>query len=127
MTAYNASTPQPVFFGAVASLSSTLNVEPDGPQLDSVNELHEALVGLTHSEDGGAFADDGNDTTGASRLLHFNGALYFGDIPTTFNNLVNILAPGVSSAPDFLQTQLTRHRRSCVLNCLKAFGGGAAM
>ena len=129
MTAYNASTPQPVFFGSVASISSALNVEPDGPQLDSVNELHEALVTLTHSEDGGAFTDDGSDNTGAARLLHFNGTLYFGDVPTTFTNLVNFPLPGPSSAPDFLQTQLQLGTGAGrVLNRPEVtFGGGAAI
>ena len=129
MSAYNASTPQPVFFGAVASISSTVNVEPDGPQLDSVNNLHEAIVTLTHSEDGGGFVDDGNDTTGAAKLLHFNGTLFFGDIPTTFNSFANTPTPGVSSAPDFLQTQLQLPAGAGrLLNRPEVtFGGGAAI
>ncbi|MBK7997363.1 MAG: LamG domain-containing protein [Verrucomicrobia bacterium] len=129
LSSYNASEPQPVFFGAVASISSTLNVEPDGAQLDSVNELHESLVTVSHSENGGEFTDDGNDTTGATRLLHFSGLLYSGDIPTTFKNLANTPAPGTVSAPDFLDTQLQLPTGAgqLLLRPEVTFGGGGVI
>ncbi len=128
LSSYNASDPQPIFFGAIASISSVLNVEPDAVQLDSVNELHEGLVTFSHTENGGDVISDGSDTTGPARLLHFNGLMFSGDIPTTFNTFGNTPAPGTVSAPDFLATQLQLPSGGGALLFRPeiTFGGGAA-
>ncbi len=127
LSAYNASDPQPQVFGAVASLSAPLAVEPDGVQLDPVNDLYEATVVLSHNEDGGDFAEDGRDATAATRLLHFNGLLYSGDIPATFTNLANTPAAGIVAAPDYLNTQfqLPASAARLWLRPEVTFGGGA--
>lgn len=129
LSSYNASDPQPVFFGAVASITSALNVEPDGVQLDSVNELYDGIVTLSHTENGGDAILDGSDSTSSTRLLHFSGLMYSGDIPTTFNNLANTPAPGTVSAPDFLNTQLQLPTAAgrLLLRPEVTFGGGGVI
>ena len=124
---YNAS--DPATAAGLVVLVPTLNVEPDA-NLDSVNFTHTPTVTLSHQEVGGAGAVvDDVRALAASPLLHVNGALYFGDIPTTFSNLVNSPLPGPSSAPDFLQTQLQLASGSGrVLNRPEiTFGGGGAI
>jgi len=124
---YNAS--DPVAASGLVVIAPTLPIEPDA-NLDSVNYTHTPTVTLSHEEVGGAGAVvDDLRALATSPLLHFNGALYFGDIPTTFSNLVNSPLPGPSSAPDFLQTQLQLATGSGrVLNRPEVtFGGGGAI
>ncbi len=125
--AYNASEP-PSAAGLVVS-ASTVGIEPDS-NLDSVNGQQAPTVTLAHEVAGdgvGVVVDEVRVFPPAS-LLHFNGTLYFGDIPTTFTTLVNNPTAGVSSAPDFLATQLQLPAGSAKLSAKPeiTFGGGSA-
>jgi hypothetical protein len=106
--AYVASSPQPAIAASgFAALPGSANVQPaGGVQLDSVNDLHQAVVTLSHNEGGGSFIEDGSDLSAPARLFHFNGTLMFGSIPTVFTDLGGVPAPGVASPPTHLQTQL---------------------
>ena len=128
MTAYNASSPQPLFFGTVASLSSTIYVQPNEVNLDSVNNLHEGVNTLSHNENAGAFSNDGSAATDATRLLHFNGHVIFGGIDTIVTNIVNTPAPGTVVAPSYVQSQLQLAADGAYLAAAPGFtfGGGAA-
>ncbi|HVM48468.1 MAG TPA: LamG domain-containing protein, partial [Candidatus Acidoferrum sp.] len=129
MTAYNASSPQPIVFGAVASVSDSLSVQPSsGVQLDSVNNLHNGVVTLSHSENGGAFNVDGSDTTVATRLLHFDGNLYFGSIQTVFTSIANAPTPG-SLGGGGIGSQLAVNNNSGTLTANPAYhyGNGATL
>ena len=128
MTAYNASSPQPSVFGGIASFASTMYLEPDGVQLDSINNLYQAVHSLTHTENGGASLDDGSDSTEAARLLHFNGHVLFGGIDTILNNVINTPASGPITAPTHLQSSLQLAAGGAYLAAAPGFkfGGGAA-
>jgi len=73
--AYNASSPPGSgFAGGLATINESLTVEPaNGVQMDSVNNTHQMTATLRHSENGGAFVNDGTEATQVARLLHFNG------------------------------------------------------
>ncbi|MEP6663109.1 MAG: LamG domain-containing protein, partial [Verrucomicrobiota bacterium] len=128
MTAYNASSPQPLLFGSVASLSSTVNLEPDGVQLDSINTLYQGIETLTHTENGGAVANDGSQITDATRLLHFNGTIYFGPVATTISNIANTPTAGTVFAPNYLQAPIQLAANGGFVSAYPnvKFGGGAA-
>ena len=128
LTAYNASSPQPLFFGSIASLSSTIYVQPNGVNLDSVNNLHEGFNTLSHNENAGAFANDGSVPTDATRLLHFNGHVIFGGIDTIVTNLINTPAPGAVVGASYVQSQLQLAAGGAYLAAAPSFtfGGGAA-
>jgi hypothetical protein len=74
--------------------------------LDSINNLHEGVVTLSPSENGGAFTNDGGAITDPARLLHFNGHVMFGNIDTIVTNVANTPAPGTIVASSYLQSQL---------------------
>lgn len=129
MTSYNASSPQPLFFGGVASLTSGLNIQPGGGvQLDSVNNFHQGVVTLSHSENGGSFSTDGTDTTDPARLLHFDGNLLFGSIQTRFTSINNSPAPGALSGGG-IATQLAVNNNSGTLTANPSYhyGNGTAL
>lgn len=106
MTAYNASEPQPSrIFGSVAPITTDVLIEPDNIQLDSVDALYEGTVALSHNENGGAFASDGDEATDATRLLHFNGTIWFGPVQTVFTNLTTASSGNVF-APNYLQSPI---------------------
>ena len=129
MSAYNASSPQPIVFGSVASVSAALNVQPaSGVQLDSVNNLHNGVVTLSHSENGGSFLADGSDMTDPARLLHFDGTLFFGTIQTLFTSIANAPTPGVLGGGG-IASQLAVNNNSGTLTANPAYhyGNGATL
>jgi hypothetical protein len=64
-------------------------VQPAG-QLDSVNATYIAIVRLSYTNQPGQTSIAVNSMTNPStRLLHFNGALNFNDIETTFTRVLN--------------------------------------
>ena len=128
MSAYNASTPQPLTSGSIASLNSTINLEPDSVQLDSVNNLYEAVETLTHNENGGTFSNDGIDVTDPARLLHFNGHVFFGNIEAVVTNIINTPTSGTITAPTHLASQLQIAAGGAYLAAAPGFkfGGGVA-
>ena len=129
MTAYNASTPQPLVSGSIASLNTAINLQPEvGLQLDSVNNLHESTVTLSHTEDGGAVISDGTETTDPARLLHFNGHVFFGNIDTIVTNILNTPTAGTNTPPTHVATQLQIAPGGAYLAIAPGFkfGGGAA-
>ena len=69
------------------SFSNPLALEPNGVQLNSVDTLHQIITTLSHNENGGALVVDQTNTSAATRLLHFNGNLFFGPLLTLFTNL----------------------------------------
>jgi len=84
-------------------------VEPTNPtQLDSVNNTYRATVFIQHTEHPIAnLTYTGNAiTTPATRLLHFNGTLLFGSLPTTFLSIFNsppVNAPTAAGVPTVLE------------------------
>jgi len=69
------------------SAAQILSAEPNGVQLNSVDNLHQIITTLSHNENGGALATDNISTNALSRLLHFDGNLIFGPLLTLFTNL----------------------------------------
>ena len=67
--------------------ASALPAEPDGVQLDSVNTLHQFTTVMLHNENGGTFTSDATNSSGPTRLLHFDGQLFCGPLLTRFTNL----------------------------------------
>lgn len=128
MAAYNASLPQPVVFGSVAALASTINLDPDGVQLDSINSLYEGIERLTHTESGGPVLNDGSETTGGAQLLHLNGTIWFGPVATVITNIANTPAAGSLFAPNYLQAPIQVGASGGYVAAYPAvtFGGGAA-
>lgn len=127
MAAYNASSPQPVVPGGIASISSTVNLEPDGAQLDSIASLYEAIETLTHTENGGAVLNDGSETTGGARLLHFNGTVLFGPVATVITDIANTATASSLFPPTYLQSpiQVNANGGHVAAFPAVAFGGGA--
>jgi len=128
--AYNASTPIGSGIGSgVATINQSLNVAPaDGVQLDSVNNFHQLTATLSHNENGGAFSTDGTESAGATRLLHFNGHVFFGNIETVLTNVINTPTNGTITAPTHLASQLQLGPGGAYLATAPGFkfGGGAA-
>lgn len=103
---FNAATPSADPGGVKGS--PALDVDPeDGIQLDSVNESYELDVAAGFTSEGGPAEDLGTVTLPPSRLLHFNGRVYFGEVETVVTNLSNAPAPGPTFAPDYVQSQLS--------------------
>ncbi len=128
MTSYNASSPQPTVGSSIVALASTVHLEPDGAQLDSINSFYEGVETVTHSEDGGPFISDGSDTSAATRLLHFNGTIIFGPLATVITNIANVPAAGNLFAPDYVQSlfQVGVNGGSVSIYPNVKFGGGGA-
>jgi hypothetical protein len=129
MSAYNASSPQPLVFGSVASLSSTLNLQPaGGVQLDSVNNLHNDVVTLSHSENGGSFLADGSDMTDPARLLHFDENLFSGSIQTLFTSIANAPAAGAPGGGGIArQLAVNNNSGTLAANPAYHYGNGATL
>lgn len=127
MTAYNASSPQPVSGGVLAQ-STLMALQPQaGVQLDSVSALHQSVVTLSHNVSGSAFTIDGSDTTPAARLLHFNGRLMHGNVESIFTNLLVAPVLGTSFAPTHQRAYIQIPIDSAYLTLAPAvkFGGVA--
>lgn len=90
------------------AFADTLNLEPaDGVQLDSVNHTFMAIVTIGHTETPGQPAVVGNSRGAtATRLLHFNGNLHFGEIKTRFESIANNPGP-ISFPPNAVETLLS--------------------
>src|ERR1017187_2853035 len=69
------------------SSTNTLSAEPNGVQLDSINNLHQFSTVMSHNENGGAFISDCTNSSGPTQLLHFDGNLFCGPLLTMFTNL----------------------------------------
>jgi hypothetical protein len=67
--------------------ATALNAQPNGVQLDSVDNLHQLAVTLSHNENGGAFSADSTNTSDAAQLFHFDGNLFAGTFLAIFTNL----------------------------------------
>ena len=67
--------------------TTALNAEPNGVQLDSVDNLHQLAVTLSHNENGGAFNLDATNASDAAHLFHFDGNLFAGAFRAIFTNL----------------------------------------
>jgi hypothetical protein len=102
---FNAATPQA---GAGGILQTpALNVEPDtGTQLDSINDSFQLLVAADYRINGGPITSVEGALLPATRLLHFNGHVYFGNIETVVTNVGNTPAAGLVSPPTHLQSSL---------------------
>jgi hypothetical protein len=86
--AYLAASPMPTTAAnGRLTYATALNAEPNGVQLDSVDNLHQLVVTLTHSENGGAFTLDFTSTSDAAQLFHFDGNLFAGTFRAIFTNL----------------------------------------
>ncbi len=86
--AYNASSP--ISSGAANGqlfLTPNFNLQPaSGVQLDAVDNQHQAVAVLSHSENGGAFSSDATNSSVATRLLQFDGNLFCGSVLTLISN-----------------------------------------
>lgn len=128
LAGYNASSPPGVgAAGGFVALNSALQVQPDA-QIDSVNNLHQLAVTLSHAENGGGFVTDGTEVTAPARLLHFNGHVFFGPIETIVTNIVNTPTNSTITAPTHLATtmQIASGAASLAIAPSFKFGGGGA-
>lgn len=83
---------------AVSAQSQVLTLTPTNPNtLDSVNKTYRVVVRISHQEFPNLplYRVSNEEQTGAERLLHFNGRLFFGTVETRFNQLAN--SPAVLS------------------------------
>ncbi len=88
---YTAGTPKSV---AALGVSDTLLLEPVG-QLESVSNAYYVVVNLSVDEGPGPPYLAGNALLSpANQLLHFDGNLFFGSIPTYFTAIGNAPTPG---------------------------------
>jgi len=67
--------------------AATVNAEPDGFQLDSVDNTHQFSVVFSHSENGGNLVVDETNTSAVVQLLHFDGNLFAGTFRAAFTNI----------------------------------------
>ena len=75
-------------FPSYMTASHTLDIQPAG-QLDSVTKTYYLTVSLSHTNNpvtGQVIAANSQGTT-TNELMHFDGKLYFGTIPTTLTGL----------------------------------------
>lgn len=122
---YTAGTPKTVGSAFFADL---LLLEPAG-QIDSVSNTYYAVVRMAVEEGAGLPDLEGNTLyTSADQLLHFNGKLLFGSIPTHFTAIGNEPAPGSGSGGG-IATQLAVSGNSGVLDANPAYhyGDGTAL
>ena len=97
LPAYNAAAPQPAAGGV--TLSPAVNIEPQpGTQLDSVSNTFQLGVTELYSLNGGGPVTGETTSLAPSRLLHFNGNLFFGSILTRFTAIANSPTPGALDA-----------------------------
>ncbi|HMJ88217.1 MAG TPA: hypothetical protein VK530_00290, partial [Candidatus Acidoferrum sp.] len=77
-------------------------------QLDSVSNRYRLIVTMSLTNNPGQPAEVGNAFTNApTRLLHFNGALLFGDISATITNLIgDVISPPTPPGSDYVNVQL---------------------
>jgi len=76
----------------VIQLQRTIYIRPaDGVQLDSVDDTFELTAHVSHKEFPNLvlYAAANQETTPATRLLHFNGTLLFGAVETQFTSIDN--------------------------------------
>jgi len=93
LTAFNAAAPQVSAGGVIQS--PVLDVEPQpGTQLDSVNDSLTLSVAEAYAVNGGSATTGETLSLAPTPLLHFNGNLSFGSIPTVFTSLANVPSRG---------------------------------
>ena len=95
----------PVQYGAAngrLNFSTNLPVLPNGVQLDSVDYFHQLIVTLSHSENGGAYAQDQTTVSASTQLLHFDGNLFAGTFLAAFSSLDSVSTPSNILAGDHL-------------------------
>ncbi|NDV61054.1 hypothetical protein G0Q06_01175 [Puniceicoccales bacterium CK1056] len=92
-----------------ATVNHTFGIVPDGVQLDSVNEEYYARVTVSHIE----VPSLGTEWTGNSvdtpdtRLMHFNGSLFWNSIETSLNDFTNDPASSGTWSASFISSSLT--------------------
>ncbi len=124
---YNAATPQISAGGIVQS--PVLNLQPQsGTQLDSVNDAFQLDLIETYSVEGGPVLTADALTLAPSKLLHFNGQVFFGPVETVLTNIANVPTPGSNNPPTHVGSQLQISPGGAFLAIAPGFtfGGGAA-
>ena len=122
---YTAGTPKS--FAAVG-VSDTFLLEPVG-QLDSVSSTYYVVVSLSVDEGLGPPYLAGNTLQSpASQLLHFDGNLFFGSIPTYFTAIGNSPAPGpLGGGGVNTQLAVTNNSGTLTANPAYHYGNGASL
>jgi hypothetical protein len=78
------------FFLVPTETTDSLEIEIDPVGQLNVNKQYYVTVTISHEEEAGQPYMAGNTATGAAtRILHFDGSLFFGSIATTFTTIVN--------------------------------------
>lgn len=124
---FNAAAPQ-VSTGGIQQ-TPTINVEPQvATQLDSVNDTFALALTESYRVNNGPLLAADSLGLAPVNLLHFNGRLFFGNIETTFTNLVGSPTLGTAFPPGYRQTQLQLAVNGAGMALAPAvrFGGGAA-
>lgn len=121
---YNAAIPQATAGGMLQT--NALNVEPQsGTQLDSVNNTFQLTVAASHTVNGGPSVAAESAMLPFTRLLHFNGHLFFGDIDTIFTNILNApIALAVSPPTNLTSTvQVANNAGYIAVNPVVTYSG----
>jgi hypothetical protein len=94
----------------------TVNVRPaPGSQLNSVDASYRLVVSISHLEQTGVPGSvrlGNTNSSAATRLLHFNGTLRFGDLDAHFTSIDNDPAPGLVMAGSHVLTTLSVDNQS---------------
>lgn len=125
MLPFNAAVPQASAGGVVQS--PALNVEPTaGTQMDSVNNLFQFDLLADYTVNGGGTTAVAPATLPPTRLLHFNGHIFFGNIDTVLTDLGNTPTAGSQFPPTHLQSVLYINPNGAYLAAGPGvrFGGG---
>jgi len=124
---FNAATPQVSAGGVIES--PAIDVEPQaGIQIDSVNDTLALGVTESYSANNGPVVTGETTTLAPVPLLHFDGNLVFGTIPTTFSSIANSPTRG-SLGGGGVNTQLAVNNNSGTLvsNPAYHYGNGTTL
>jgi len=108
---------------------ATVNAEPDGVQLDSVDNSHQYTVILSHTENGGAQVFDETNSSAVVKLLHFDGNLFAGGFQAAFTNIAGYPVVTNTVPGDHLDCQLAISLNGGYIPGFAGynFGAGAAL
>jgi len=112
---------------SVVSFNPTLNIDP-AVQLAAVSKTYAPVVGLGHSEDGGAFAIGDVWAFPLSRWLDFNGQLFFGTVETRCTSVAAAPTTGSLNGPGLMAVLAVNNNSGYLASKpTHRFGNGSAL